>query len=944
MALCRDVPFTINQLRTQYLKTVDDDQSHRTMRPYGYGLHDSQFGVLLTRIESPPIPIDVAEESVTVKKLDELAKLAEQSDEDSEAALQSIVGINAATSTDHKPQRDDGQQQVLQRPNGFFDSLRGSLATLKLSDGHAQRRGGGDGDGGSGGDGNGDDGDDTSTDTTPVMNAGVTLHGSSGSTATPLVTNGRNVLSKLFRNSTHVSENDRRPPTKGRNDDDNGGDGRNADPGAVHHYSDSYDDDDNDDETTNDDHDHHDDHDHDHDNDNDNDNDYHHDNDNGDGADHDHDTTAGDHPASATDGVVPTIDTGIELNEHPGTVLSDQGILISQDYSDVNNTQVEHFAPVDADDDAMFHNTVSSGDEDLALDSDFSDDDTEMDDATFQSVTGRSVIFPRTLSARTPTFRPAPSRKLSFDRTKPRMKRRSGSLLQRRHPLQEPTSLQSDLSVESAFAEMPSMVEACFPKVDVEPVHPHASKLTQMVDSTLKRSNKGPLEHFLFVDGEAVSNKSDVVTLKVWLPDKSSFDVKVRRSVRVFDVIGFIIWSLLKSKAPLFQGDADETLRNPNRWCCKLVDEDGEPYEGSFGLMDRTKIIGSYGEDELALCKVSESDFQINQRRTPVPEAGTDALPSPVKNQNNYYRSILPHIDNDVKDAKRVEVQVYQYPYTHSSNDFLKFEFLVTDKLNDILVKYTSVKSLIPTSDYVLKAVGENYVLDLNDSLSSLDENYTLEVLTKRKARELKFPKKRILDTSTLPTVNSNLTPQTLVMRQELPQDAAMATTTAATMATTTTAATVARSARTTLGKHAIGGSFKNRSLLRLSSVADTSIVPNDINSEYHKYTVWRRLPMSFINRHERTLAIDGEYVYIMPNDEKLWYDTNFKTTTFHVSQIMSCKVSKRVPSNFKIVVMKANGPKRYVFEALNNAEAKEIIGKLKTLMEAYKINTSSVV
>ena len=68
----------------------------------------------------------------------------------------------------------------------------------------------------------------------------------------------------------------------------------------------------------------------------------------------------------------------------------------------------------------------------------------------------------------------------------------------------------------------------------------------------------------------------------------------------------------------------------------------------------------------------------------------------------------------------------------------------------------------------------------------------------------------------------------------------------------------------------------------------------------YQKFIVYRRQPMSFINRHERVLAIDGEYVHVMPSDSKTIFESP-KTISLHISSIVGCKISKKSPNNFRV-------------------------------------------
>jgi SAPK-interacting protein 1 (Sin1), Pleckstrin-homology len=53
---------------------------------------------------------------------------------------------------------------------------------------------------------------------------------------------------------------------------------------------------------------------------------------------------------------------------------------------------------------------------------------------------------------------------------------------------------------------------------------------------------------------------------------------------------------------------------------------------------------------------------------------------------------------------------------------------------------------------------------------------------------------------------------------------------------------------------------------------------------------------------NERVLAIDGEYLHIMPAQSgKTMFEGQGKTTTVHFSNVVGCKVTRRHPTNFKV-------------------------------------------
>lgn len=94
--------------------------------------------------------------------------------------------------------------------------------------------------------------------------------------------------------------------------------------------------------------------------------------------------------------------------------------------------------------------------------------------------------------------------------------------------------------------------------------------------------------------------------------------------------------------------------------------------------------------------------------------------------------------------------------------------------------------------------------------------------------------------------------------------------------------------------------------------------------------------------RHERILAIDGDYVHvsfnitckscfsnpkkkqIMPVATRAFLDS-MKTSSYHIKSIAGCTQSAKSSANFKLVVVRDGGTKRYDFEA----ESPKIAGLL---------------
>jgi hypothetical protein len=94
------------------------------------------------------------------------------------------------------------------------------------------------------------------------------------------------------------------------------------------------------------------------------------------------------------------------------------------------------------------------------------------------------------------------------------------------------------------------------------------------------------------------------------------------------------------------------------------------------------------------------------------------------------------------------------------------------------------------------------------------------------------------------------------------------------------------------------------------------------------------------LGRHERILSLDNDYIHIMPSDTKL-NSATVRTASYHVSQVASCKTSRRAPSAFKLVVWreKDKDVKRYDFEVASSKMAVEIVQTIQALMQAYREN-----
>lgn len=499
------------------------------------------------------------------------------------------------------------------------------------------------------------------------------------------------------------------------------------------------------------------------------------------------------------------------------------------------------------------------------------------------------------------------------------------------------------------------------------------------------------LDYFSFVSGSKVP-KNEATKLKVYIHaskkyNKKPFEANVRNSATVFEVIGYILYLFSTEFRPeSFDDDgmSKEEIQNPNHFCLKIVDEEGQPFEDDFGKLDRKKTVRALSDNEVVLCKVNSVEKKRNEEETPLPfdtnggiiGNGRSSRQNTGLNQFSYYKPILGNdtATEGADSSKIIDVKVYLYPCANRKFNYTTIKVLVTSSLNDILVRYCKMKSIDP-NEYILKTPEKRIALNLNDTVMGLDGQHEVEVISKREARELQLQKsKPDIGKPNLPTIQSTgLTPLTLEPTSAYlkPQNAEKATVAPATKDNKPIVKTKRIGSRNKLslntqssGSSSISGSAVN-GFFKIKNSSKTSLhgsyynpgnltptggstSANGGNSNYqdlfsgayHKYKVWRRQQMSLMNKHERALALDGEYIYIVPPEKHLHWHENVRTKSIHISQVVLVRKSKRVPEYFKLFVQREQQDiKRYYFEAVSPEECNEIVSRIQNSLTAYRMN-----
>ncbi|KAI9678967.1 MAG: hypothetical protein M1829_001952 [Trizodia sp. TS-e1964] len=462
-----------------------------------------------------------------------------------------------------------------------------------------------------------------------------------------------------------------------------------------------------------------------------------------------------------------------------------------------------------------------------------------------------------------------------------------------------------------------------------------------------------PFESFAPLDGKADANH---LRLKIYFPTSNNpekaYDVPIRRTahdgkkgvrpIRIADLIGLSLWKYneLGASPPM-----EREKMNVNWWTIRLV-EDGE-VEYDFPPLDRRKELTQFTSnnnqaargrtrnkpyDEFALVQATEAQFQENESITPdfKQEVAADVsndLPSPLQaspsNQQQQPPSpprarrnpVLTIGTHRIKSDAPIYADISQEPVRHTvprigPSKLLRIHLLspegypqlitvdvTTDTYVAEVLDIACKKRNLSAAQHYLKLSNTNIIVPSDRTVESIGERADLDLIRQR------FQAPLFITGS--PGSTSPNAP--LLVPEE---------------------------------------KVRKGSKARLGGLLHPLAQKQDVfsSANYKKYTVWRKQPMSFMPTHERVLAIDGDYIHLMPSEAgKTLFDSSAKTSTFPFSNVIGCKVSKKHPSNFRLVVFKARESKRYDFEAQSREEALDIVTEIKRGFAPYQAHDTAV-
>ncbi|ORY96926.1 stress-activated map kinase interacting protein 1-domain-containing protein [Syncephalastrum racemosum] len=457
------------------------------------------------------------------------------------------------------------------------------------------------------------------------------------------------------------------------------------------------------------------------------------------------------------------------------------------------------------------------------------------------------------------------------------------------------------------------------------------------------KGEENPFSEFSFVSGRGEANP---ITLCVYLPHSFSpfepVSLVVRPDAIVDDVIGYILYDYVENKRT---PEIDEDLYDIAQWVLRIAEDDGE-IEEDLPALDRTRQINMVSFDQFALCRAAAGQVKQNEAiraklgrkyepRQPVkttqppPAAAAAAaataatmafeptqglaVPPTAAAQAGSVSPTFPAGDLGPLDP----VPVAQ---THQEADSSAVAVPIPSS------KAMLTKSTMPMTPlkYFRIRLMTNEEVSATTTIPVYAEMFIGDVL------ELVSRKRKLDPDEYMLTINdSNVV---------VPND-----TTVESMRAITELCLIRKGAGLTMpsSSHLWRSPNKKKKdemyfpAMFNASPSGTGASNNALYSQYKKYAVNRKMPM-FVGRRESNLAIDGDYIHIMPPEHKGMFDS-VKTSSFHANSVISCKQSKKARNHFKITVAKDQSHKTYDFEAENAKEAQEICARIGFLMKVAK-------
>ncbi|KAG6916070.1 hypothetical protein DXG01_008544 [Tephrocybe rancida] len=456
-------------------------------------------------------------------------------------------------------------------------------------------------------------------------------------------------------------------------------------------------------------------------------------------------------------------------------------------------------------------------------------------------------------------------------------------------------------------------VDTLFARKKVPIMKPLKSTLSSMLASADASSNPFA-EMYAAISGRGESASVDVIVYfpHALRPRGKAMELNVRKDATVEEVIGFALWTYWKEAwLPALDeglsGESDpkwETKVSAVGWIMRIAEEDGEvdddfPRKSSLGVYtpDRMGKISKFNADAYAVLEATTTQAQQNQlldskiqrhpsRMTKKAEKLVAPAPSIAAPSSAVFGSALGSLPLSTSLGPSS---------SHGPPIFLRIR--VADTADAVHISTTIPVSAGMYMQEALELVCRKRKLANPKDYALLLADMSILIPLDRTVASLQGKKELLL-----------------VKRSMLPQ----------------------------LGGDVLKGTGKttdpNASIFkRMSDTPEVQYSSSDYAAGYKaskcRYNIFRKAPM-LLARLERSLAIDGVYIHIMPSTKKAMktvFDSG-KTSSYHIKSIADCQQSTKTSSAFKLVLNRGGANKRYDFEAESPQLAGEIVQTIKSL------------
>ena len=487
--------------------------------------------------------------------------------------------------------------------------------------------------------------------------------------------------------------------------------------------------------------------------------------------------------------------------------------------------------------------------------------------------------------------------------------------------------------------QQPQVLQALPPPRPMSTIRPLSTRQPRSLLSDALKVKKTkpsmPFEKFASLSGQG---DPDPLCLRIYTPfsedSEKPFEVLIRRHlqdeegilrpVNIAELIGLSLWRYSEEKRePPISADK----MNVNWWTLRMV-EDGE-IDDDFPPLERKKPLNSFttfnnrvvrsrsaskAHDDFALVEASQAEFAQNQSQTPefdqdtveeTPEETTPTdTPQPAltppssKPRSNpitttTYRPNLPLADKPAAAPPPAPVapprgQQKLLRIHILSSDVAAGQMVTLDVTTDMylaeVLDLVCQKRQLDKNSHVLKLPVSGAVVYVDRTVSSIGNVSDLELHRRRFATDGPL---------TITGSPSGSSPKLHVWGTEAQQKGKKAA---------------------KVGSSSMGTMMSASTPHPLAR--EVMVGQDDVNGGNDKrYVVWRRQQLRFVGMNERILAIEGEYVCIMPSSGGkptregggVGGVGGGKTTTVHFSNVVGCSVSRRHPMNFKVCDLTAH-------------------------------------